>query len=72
MNYFKSNEDVMDLMETFAEEYLADTGFFHSGPEASINVIKREEMFVSYICYINVYQRYYGCMYVLVVVTFFN
>nr|CAG8548043.1 11010_t:CDS:10 [Entrophospora candida] len=40
----KGDEDVMDLMETFAEEYLADTGFFHSGPEASINVIKREEI----------------------------
>ncbi|CAG8437927.1 7513_t:CDS:10 [Diversispora eburnea] len=29
--------------DRFAEEYLADTGFFHSGPEAFINVLKREE-----------------------------
>ena len=33
-------------MEGFAEEYLADTGFFHSGPEAWINVLKREEKYV--------------------------
>ncbi|CAG8608140.1 3388_t:CDS:2, partial [Funneliformis caledonium] len=39
----KGDEDVVDLMEGFAEEYLADTGFFHSGPEAWINVLKREE-----------------------------
>ncbi|CAB4378561.1 unnamed protein product [Rhizophagus irregularis] len=39
----KGDDDVVDLMEGFAEEYLADTGFFHSGPEAWINVLKREE-----------------------------
>jgi hypothetical protein len=33
-------------MEGFSEEYLADTGFFHSGPEAWINVLKREEKYV--------------------------
>jgi len=44
--YFHSDDDVVDLMEGFAEEYLADTGFFHSGPEAWINVLKREEKYV--------------------------
>ncbi|CAG8498388.1 1127_t:CDS:10 [Acaulospora colombiana] len=39
----KSDDDVMELMEGFAEEYLAATGFFHSGPEAFINVLRKEE-----------------------------
>ncbi|CAG8553035.1 6267_t:CDS:10, partial [Acaulospora morrowiae] len=39
----KSDVDVMELMEGFAEEYLVATGFFHSGPEAYINILKREE-----------------------------
>lgn len=44
--FIHSDDDVVDLMEGFAEEYLADTGFFHSGPEAWINVLKREEKYV--------------------------
>ncbi|CAG8636589.1 13566_t:CDS:10, partial [Dentiscutata heterogama] len=39
----KSDEDVFDIMEGFAEKYLADTGFFHSGPEAWVNVLNREQ-----------------------------
>ncbi|CAG8793530.1 hypothetical protein C2G38_2051966, partial [Gigaspora rosea] len=39
----KSDEDVFEIMEGYAEQYLADTGFFHSGPEAWINVLNREQ-----------------------------
>ncbi|CAG8525767.1 16366_t:CDS:10 [Cetraspora pellucida] len=39
----KSDEDVFDIMEGYAEKYLADTGFFHSGPEAWVNVLNREQ-----------------------------
>ncbi|CAG8541334.1 8999_t:CDS:10 [Ambispora leptoticha] len=39
----KSAEDVLGHLENFAEEFIADTGFFHSGPEPYINVLRREE-----------------------------
>ncbi|CAG8528223.1 3949_t:CDS:10 [Paraglomus brasilianum] len=39
----KSDEDVVRALEKFNEEFIADTGFFHSGPEPSINVLRREE-----------------------------
>ncbi|RIB02962.1 SacI homology domain-containing protein [Gigaspora rosea] len=41
--HFCSDEDVFEIMEGYAEQYLADTGFFHSGPEAWINVLNREQ-----------------------------
>ncbi|CAG8459681.1 7646_t:CDS:10 [Paraglomus occultum] len=39
----KSDVDVIGTMEKFSEEFIAETGFFHSGPEPSINVLRREE-----------------------------
>ncbi|CAG8595116.1 5586_t:CDS:10 [Ambispora gerdemannii] len=39
----KSAEDVIELLENYAEEFVADTGFFHSGPEPYINILRREE-----------------------------
>ncbi|KAG9290856.1 hypothetical protein G9A89_011005 [Geosiphon pyriformis] len=39
----KSDEDVIDFLDNFAEQFVAATGFFHSGPEPYINALKRKE-----------------------------
>ncbi|RUS21146.1 hypothetical protein BC937DRAFT_93466 [Endogone sp. FLAS-F59071] len=37
------DQDVIGYLEKIAEKSLADTGFFHSGPEPYVNVMRREQ-----------------------------
>lgn len=42
MHGHSNDQDVIDFLENIAQEIIAATGFFHSGPEPYVNVLRRD------------------------------